>query len=324
MKKTGLSLIELLVVVVSIALVMGILIPVLAKVKLISCRRACESNLSHIFKAMLVYTDDWDEPFPLAGGKRISSSAPWCVNGIISNWQGNTWQDAYGSDEGVTITSCFYLLVKYANVVPKTFVCRGDKGAKEFKLSEQKDCTLRDITEAWDFGNNPSTYCSYAYQYPFSGYGARSISAKGTPVLADRNPYYDDNARGAGNSSLRGKMYLDGGDGQDGVRFWDTAGQKYADPDKTGNTAAHRRSGQNVAFVDGHVKFVKTVNVGIDNDNIYTPWPVAEAAQAQREIGIINARGWDCGTINMPSLPIDKQKDAFLVSESQSVGKTGE
>ena len=42
---------------------------------------------------------------------------------------------------------------------------------------------------------------------------------------------------------------------------------------KDGNTMLHKRSGQNVVFVDGHVSFEDSPLCGPDGDNIYSCWP---------------------------------------------------
>jgi len=59
-----------------------------------------------------------------------------------------------GSGGKASISSCFYLLVKYAEVTPKSFVCKGDSGTSEFKLA---DITANlgsgfELIDAWDFG----------------------------------------------------------------------------------------------------------------------------------------------------------------------------
>ena len=53
-----------------------------------------------------------------------------------------------------TISSCFYLLVKYAEVTPKSFICKGDSGTTEFKLSELTAAPAAnfELIDVWDFG----------------------------------------------------------------------------------------------------------------------------------------------------------------------------
>jgi len=85
----------------------------------------CAKNLSVISKAMLMYANDYDGEFPRSGG-RNSTWAP-----SIPNWRAPNRSIAYGlPSDGRggrgSISSCFFLLVKYAEVLPKSFVCPGD------------------------------------------------------------------------------------------------------------------------------------------------------------------------------------------------------
>ena len=66
-KRKGFTLVELLVVIAIIALLMGILMPALARVRQIAFRLVCGSNLSGIGRAMLIYAHDYDNDFPRAG-----------------------------------------------------------------------------------------------------------------------------------------------------------------------------------------------------------------------------------------------------------------
>ena len=68
-KRTGFTLVELLVVIAIIALLMGILMPALAKVRQIAYRMVCGNNIGGIGKAMMVYANDNEEAYPVAGGK---------------------------------------------------------------------------------------------------------------------------------------------------------------------------------------------------------------------------------------------------------------
>ena len=67
MKKKGFTLVELLVVIAIIALLMGILMPALARVRMIAYRMVCGSNLSGIGKALLLYAGDNQEAYPMPG-----------------------------------------------------------------------------------------------------------------------------------------------------------------------------------------------------------------------------------------------------------------
>jgi prepilin-type N-terminal cleavage/methylation domain-containing protein len=144
MKKKGFTLVELLVVIAIIALLMGILMPALSKVRAIAYRIVCGSNLTGIGKSMLVYAQDNDEEFPYSG---VSRTLMWSVQnsttkeeGGIKDWKGTSRTDAYGSNN--SICSSFYLLIKYADVQPKLFVCKGDNGTSPFEISKATTATM--------------------------------------------------------------------------------------------------------------------------------------------------------------------------------------
>jgi len=319
MKRKGFTLVELLVVIAIIALLMGILMPALAKVRQVAYRMMCGTNLAGIGKAMLIYSNDYEEEYPIAG---CVTNVQWAViDGTINNWEAPTCQKAFGPrNYRATITSSFFLLIRLAEAAPKLFNCKGDIGSKIFKLSDTST-TLDDITEAWDFGAGlggpmPGEYCSYSYHMPYSlsGVGRNPINSASNaacPVAADRNPYLDKNA-----NPRTGMGYIEGEDGEGLPPSCapTEGGVDYVDNDQTGNAAAHQREGQNVLFNDGHVKFERYPNCGIDNDNIWKAWEQDPPPTAcDRELGEPYAGQTTTSFANLA--PLD-QKDAFLVSEA--------
>ncbi|MCH8193479.1 MAG: type II secretion system protein, partial [Planctomycetes bacterium] len=198
MRRKGFTLVELLVVIAIIALLMGILMPALARVRQLAFRMTCGTNLSGIGKAMLIYSNDYDDELPKAGGRRNTWS------NAIPAWDGITRRMAFGTGTSTsntpgttTVTSNFYLLVKYAEVTPKQFVCKGETDTREFKLSEVSRPPNRtdfELIDAWDFGpwtsqGKPSEYCSYSYHHPFNQYALTVSSAPTMAIAADRNPW---------------------------------------------------------------------------------------------------------------------------------------
>ena len=63
-RKSGFSLIELLVVIAVIAILASILMPVFLSAKRSALKTVCASNLSHISKAMEMYTSDYNGFYP--------------------------------------------------------------------------------------------------------------------------------------------------------------------------------------------------------------------------------------------------------------------
>lgn len=258
MKRKGFTLVELLVVIAIIALLMGILMPALAKVRQIAYRMTCGTNLSGLHKAIVIYASDNDEEYPVAGGR----SAKWGAARSILDWQGDNRKEAYGDkdDTIVTISSCLYLLIKYADMSPKQFVCRGDTGTIDWKIEQEEDPIIDGFAEAWDFGDSPGDNCSYSYHLPFD-VPITMISRPGCPLAADRNPYLDPTAH----------LYLEGKNSGEEPPYWDSD-IGYVDDDRTGNASAHQRESQNVLFNDGSVNSEKFPNCGVENDNIWKNW----------------------------------------------------
>ena len=253
-KKKGFTLVELLVVIAIIALLMGILMPALARVRQIAFRMVCGTNLSGIGKAMLIYSNDYEDEFPRAGGRNSIWQGPvdWLA---LSRFGAYGLSGTDGSGGHATITSSFYLLVKYAEVTPKSFICKGDSGTREFKPSDYQ-AGDRELIDLWDFGGEPLKHCSYAYHMPYGLYALTTSSEPGMAVAADRNPWIDSPAAERKDAGLLSSYNPDGG--REAVNV--------------GNAIAHQEDGQNVLFMDSHVEFAKEPFCAINDDNIYTYW----------------------------------------------------
>lgn len=245
--------------------ILGIVIPVLAflamlviilpaqlRVRHSAYMMACAVNLSQIGKAMQIYANDYNGAYPRSGGK----DSIWRKH--IANWRADNRFGAYqlrsdGTGGEGNISSCFYLLVKYYDMAPKSFICKGDTGATEFNPADDA-AGNKNLADFWDFGFAPSTHCSYSYHQPFSKFPLSTSSEPGMALAADRNPLQDSPAFTA--KSFPGIYNPDG----------DREAIKY------GNANTHQQEGQVVLFLDGHVAFEKRPFCGINNDNIYTFW----------------------------------------------------
>jgi prepilin-type N-terminal cleavage/methylation domain-containing protein len=297
MRKKGFTLVELLVVIAIIALLMGILMPALARVRQLAFRMTCGTNLAGIGKAMLIYANDYEDELPRAGGRNTT----W---GQVTNWAGTSRMQAYGvAADGTggraSISSCFYLLVKYAEVTPKSFICKGDSGTTEFKLADQQLPRANfELIDAWDFGPATAAYksCSYSYHLPFGMYALTVSSEPGFAVAADRNPWFASPAAAA---STEWTQF---------IPDLTTAGN--SESAKKGNTLSHQLEGQNVMFLDTHVEFEKRSYCSVEDDNIYTTSGLTTGGHAK-------------GVQPTISTTPQSRKDSFLVHDPDQFGTAG-
>ena len=325
MERKGFTLVELLVVIAIIALLMGILMPALARVRQVAFRMVCGTNLSGIGKAMLIYANDYDDELPRAGGRNSTWS------GRIPQWLADNRFTAYslsadGSGGAATITSSFYLLVKYAEVTPKSFVCKTDSGTTEFKPSEY-NAGDRELIDLWDFGPEASRHCSYSYHMPYGLYALTTSSEPGMAVAADRNPWITSPAAEGKDAGLLSSYNPTGG--KEAVNV--------------GNAIAHQEDGQNVLFMDSHVSFEKRPFCAINDDNIYTWWdggdirrgglPIPGASEPQDRLDSLlvhdgegsepGPKGRGCFLADTPVWVNGKLVQISEVVSGQIVGKLG-
>ena len=146
-----------------------------------------------------------------------------------------------------------YLLVKYEQITPKSFICKGDHGVTDFKSSEY-EAYDKELYDLWDFGPQPSEHYSYSYHMPYGLHSLTTSNLPGMAVVADLNPWIKTGRKDARTND-------------DWSTFSPGANRKHI---KRGNTLSHQNEGQNVLFMDSHVAFEKTPACAVNNDNIYT------------------------------------------------------
>jgi prepilin-type N-terminal cleavage/methylation domain-containing protein/prepilin-type processing-associated H-X9-DG protein len=89
--RRGFTLIELLVVIAIIAILAAILFPVFARAREKARQASCTSNVKQISLGLLMYVQDYDEMFGLAGG--YGGDATWApqwpiaIQPYLKNWQ---------------------------------------------------------------------------------------------------------------------------------------------------------------------------------------------------------------------------------------------
>jgi hypothetical protein len=240
-------------IIVSVLIFFEIFVSLFIKTRKTSFRLICGTYLSGIGKAMYHYANDYDNEFPRAGGL----NSKW---GHTPNWQADNLSDAFSLKDGdgqATISASLYLLVKYEDVKPKSFICKGESRIREFKSSKYgiRDKKLSDL---WDFGPNPYRHCSYSYHLPYGKYSLTSSNLPGMAIAADRNPWIKSPV-----AKTKDFSKFDSNGTNEQIRYGNT---------RYDNTTAHMGDGQNVLFVDSHVSFEGRTFCGVNDDNIYTSW----------------------------------------------------
>jgi prepilin-type processing-associated H-X9-DG protein len=226
-------------------------------------------------------------------------------------------------------------------VSPDNFTCPGGE-EKKFELAKYSLTTstpVQTMTDVWDFGDKHDEistdirgrgHVSYSYQLPFKTAATGTTGATSFPitttanpakaVAADRSPFWDKTRMTlpltvvnvtAGSTTDPGPYLWINGTGVDKSILY------------VGNATAHQKEGQNVLFADGHSKFEKGANCGIESDNIYTPWQytengtTADATGKKKQVGMPSYTTYPRphGTATALDIWAQNDEDNFLVND---------
>lgn len=252
---TRLDAVQILVIFVGLAFFGGLLWPAYQRAWMEDSMARCGGNLLSIGKAIAAYSNDYGDGLPVVGGK----GTRW--TGHLHDWSAPDRSKAFaldpnGSNGEATVSSSLYLLVRYMQLDPKSFVCPVDRGTRGFR-PQKYGMGNKGLGDLWDFGPDPARHCSYAYQMVYSPYKLTVFSEPGFAIAADRNPWMDEQTV------------------KDFSRFEPDLPASFkgtGEQARFGNAVAHDRDGQNVLFLDTHVTYEKRPFCGAEDDNIYTLW----------------------------------------------------
>jgi len=296
MKKRGFTLIELLVVIAIIAMLLAILMPALNKVKKIAQRVVCGTNLKGLGTAQSVYSNDYEDMWTKQGKGTASPLWAEFTPGFANP------QKAWTDPVNLSVGSSLYLLVREADVSPKSFVC----GAGGQTAYDGKNTGGYDLVELWDFGNptapgsaattggGPKAHVSYAFQLPYCNAAVSGSATAQFAAMADKNPWYDPKLTEVlPNTSVTAETFM--GSVSRLATHWITGTAVEKWQIQVANAYAHGREGQNVMYGDGHSDFEKYSDVGVRHDNIYTRQnPPVAGNEGPIRAGVTQANFYKC------------------------------
>lgn len=262
-KGSKLTLVGLAVIVGCVLFVILIALPVLEKVRRIATHVVCTTNLKSLGTAITVYSDDHDDLFP-----QLPGEGPWSKRLGFDYDLANPDFSSTGAEDKVsrTITASWYLLVREADVSPKTFICPYSETQQFDGFNPQK----KDIVELWDFGSEPHNHVDYAYHNPYGKYPANESRSAAFAIAADMSPWFVNGNFVSPGSKEQAPQIITFGD----KSTW-----------RLGVGQFHNGEGQKVLFADGHSSYETQPNVGVKHDNIYTFWSAEENPTEQDRQG---------------------------------------
>jgi prepilin-type processing-associated H-X9-DG protein len=288
-KRKGITLIECLVIIAVIALILLIILPTINIADRYPRRVICGTNLKGLGTAMTVYANDYDDNYP-----QLRGIGPWSKElGFKYDLTTPDFSPAGPQGNvGRTITASWYMLVREADVAPKSFVCP-QSDQEEF---DGKNPQNRDIVELWDFGSEPYKHVSYAMHNPYGKFPANAKRPKDFAVAADMSPWFKDgNALPTGKKDQPPQI----------IKLTDESTWKF------GLSTNHQNQnklaeGHNVLYADGHSSWENKPNVGFNKDNIFTFQSTDKDPTEQDIQGGINPTG------RSPENDAKSEKDSFL------------
>jgi len=239
--KKGFTLIELLVVIAIIAILAAILFPVFAKVREKARQTSCASNMKQLSLGILMYTQDYDEMFPIGNGGWTT----W------TNWQAMNWPNEIQP------------YVKSVGI----FNCPDDAGAGTTDPLNtweglQESYVANGVS--WIWSPSASNQCVGVMCYGFDPVSESSVVSPGSVILlAEAHSADLEKATGNGNDSAGWNNIITGNPfdinlappNQCGASGGTMGNCNNAYPNGLyGAISLHSGNVSNFAFTDGHVK----------------------------------------------------------------------
>ncbi|NLX04820.1 MAG: prepilin-type N-terminal cleavage/methylation domain-containing protein [Phycisphaerae bacterium] len=299
-KRNAFTLIELLVVVAIIAMLVGMLMPVMSRARESARRSMCASNLRQVGQTCIQYAQSNREKFP-----HVQRPTAMIVGTNITpetaryrNLVDESAEDPFSPPAGQTflkpMSANLWLLCRmaYNPIDPKLFLCPSvtTKAGREDPFD---DGGRRDPTFFSDFYTDPQVgpMITYSFHNPWDpGNRWSDVAKPGFVIGGDEN----------------------NGDSPEGA-------------DKTlANSTNHDGEGQNVLRVDASATFEKDRHVGLNKDNIYTSYWVDKGSTGTAPSGTPTASQGSPETYHgvLAARPSDGYFDTVLLPVQHDIMET--
>ncbi|MHC4090187.1 MAG: type II secretion system protein [Planctomycetota bacterium] len=261
-RKRAFTLIELLVVVAIIALLISILLPSLSRARELSKRIVCGASQKGLATSFKIYANDNVERWPVVpfSEQNIGDGGIEYVDQLKGQGTPDlAREDISETDDGegpngtptdaLSVTRCLWMLVRSGELTVKQFICPSSDSVAD---------DTQEIDRYYDFQSYGRV--SYGYQVPYGPGDTRpseNVDSR-MAMTADKGPFISDAVPSGFPQQFINELTVN------------SAPTEWKRLNSGNHGGAGSGEGQEVAFADGHVDFVRKPIVGIDNDNIFS------------------------------------------------------